>query len=76
MDNRCETCRHWWNPTYSEEEGTWGLCLMTESLPRWEPRRPETRAYATVTDPEGEPYLLTRPDFGCVQWQASRSADG
>jgi hypothetical protein len=62
---RCRDCR-WWNAEpltdFDETRGkVWGACLRVESS--------DSLAEAMGRDP-GEGWLTTRPDFGCVQFEA------
>lgn len=65
MTGRCATCK-WWEQ--DEDDGTKGTCALTE-MDMGDPVRPESLAVAA----DGEEYrgvLVTRQDFGCVQWEA------
>ena len=65
-DYRCATCR-WW--AEDDDEPLWAgshRCRLT--VMREGQMERETLALATGSDDYAN-VLLTRPEFGCVQWQ-------
>lgn len=63
---RCERCK-WWEPM--DYDPPWGSCALAESGDMAE-RPAESKA---ITNGGADGYyskLHTRPDFGCVQWEA------
>lgn len=66
--NRCETCKHW-KPMGIEL----GLCAAADGLMGYDPAsKPLAWAESTDRDPG---VLITRQQFGCVQWAASEPKD-
>ncbi len=78
MEERCATCRHWhhdkwtlrlatnWFPDDGMRFSGWGECQLAR------PHEPHPTTKAIAFDHERyEANLLTAPDFGCVQWEAT-----
>ena len=70
----CSECRHWqhpdqeeWHGGHSLVGGCWGRCVLAET--RGEPSGGLSLAYAIDCE-EYWAKLMTRKDFGCVQFAA------
>jgi hypothetical protein len=61
--NTCETCKHW--ETWGD--GMVGGCQKIEWNSDGKPT--ESKPLAWLSGYE-DPTLLTKPNFGCVQWEA------
>jgi hypothetical protein len=74
MSGRCKDCCNWRTeqvmpfPYHDEPLGAWGYCDMAGSSDG-KPDVPEAKAHAGDAELYGA-WLVTRPDFGCVQWEA------
>jgi hypothetical protein len=62
----CGDCRWWDGPHDTPHD--WGSCELAESNGNEGLLHPDTLAQATDTENYAAA-LLTRRDFGCVQWQ-------
>lgn len=65
----CVSCR-WWRQEWSEY---WGSCRLQDRFPRKSIPASEMPALlfrATAANETTSSYLMTRIDFGCVQWAA------
>jgi hypothetical protein len=69
--NTCETCRHWEKKpghfNQSNHSG-YGRCVIAAGY-AGEPDIDDVMAYATDSE-DYEAQLMTKPNFGCVQWEA------
>lgn len=69
MPGRCATCR-WWSTDVAEQER--GHCGLAHSV---EGRAEHQQSLAVAQDGESySAWLVTGPDFGCVQWGAATRA--
>jgi hypothetical protein len=70
----CADCR-WWD-LYPTDEGGWGACALADSSEGFDHPRPDGRRQLAVAKGASglTAVLVTRHDFGCVQWQG-RTAD-
>lgn len=71
-DKRCETCKWWTCGTDDEwdhsDEPDWGNCDMAFVI---DSRRRHENTKAVSNSVAGMNFLMTREDFGCVQWESS-----
>lgn len=71
MDGRCKTCKWWYRLLDSESTGTCELAGWVSGYPDGHKDHPESKAWAAGESYEEiEAWLVTAPDFGCVQWEA------
>jgi hypothetical protein len=75
---RCKNCK-WWKPQRTElcEQGA-GRCDLTVVRSDWfssELMHPSSLAWASGND-GAQDSLLTKADFGCVQFEASEPTSG
>lgn len=67
---RCRDCRFWEQEDWQVTEGV-GACLATQDGTRAFPSNPLPSSKALAQGEDGwAAYLQTRPDFGCVQFEA------
>lgn len=66
IDGRCATCRHWREDTYLADiyNGPIGECRKGEDDDKYSPEK-----LVIAQSMEGDGWLNTRPDFGCVLWE-------
>jgi hypothetical protein len=62
-EQQCKTCK-WWGPYLTPHEA-WGVCGAI--LKR------NSKATVAVDNAHRKGDLVTRPDFGCVQWEQKES---
>jgi hypothetical protein len=69
--NTCETCKHWENSGLRVNQGYpypgYGVCKRATGHSG--PDEKDALAYADDAE-DYEAYLRTKPNFGCVQWEA------
>lgn len=67
-EQRCTTCSNWLE---LDEGSRWGECLIAGTKDD-EPQHKDTKAHVFIDIHfKGYAELLTRFDFGCVQWEGS-----
>jgi hypothetical protein len=71
MDGRCATCK-WWLEQEFAAVNSWRICDLTVLRGGDAPKYPESRAYAEDAE-SYRAWLVTAPDFGCVQWERKES---
>ncbi len=65
MNGLCKDCKHWeWQ--HGGERWSWGECVLTKGHFAY----PEHKGTTAVADARGMAVLVTRPDFGCNQFEA------
>ena len=57
----CKACSHW--AVFDHDDG-WGICSLAPEKDEW-----GDELFRAMGRDEGEGWLQTRSDFGCVMWQ-------
>lgn len=65
----CKDCK-WWELRPHSFREPWGRCLKTHNE---RSEGEQSLAHAYTYAPDRTAFLLTHPDFGCVQWEAKES---
>lgn len=68
MSATCKDCKHWG----SEDPDVPGhhICELTVNEGMMDFKHPDSKAVATGTGFSSSARLITKPDFGCVQFRA------
>ena len=70
---RCRDCKFWGHHPDIRAMENAGYCELTQ-VDVGEPEHPESKAISEDRD-FWESWLVTAPDFGCIQWQSKETKE-